>query len=195
MLKLPESVRKLNRTRFFFVMALTFVRLPLALIFAAIYQKSDSMAIQIWVGVILLTLIEVSDGLDGFLARKFKVVSEVGAMFDPYTDAISRVIVYYSFAVNHMALFAVPMVMGIRDVTVAYCRIILTRRGKSVAALKSGKIKAIIQAVCAFALCLSPLVFKSTDHVFYLIVSWLVIVATSASCLEYIYAAYKSVSE
>jgi len=195
MLRLPESLRKLNRTKLLSVMALTLVRIPLAVMFAALYKFSDNSMIKIWGGIILLIFIEVSDALDGFLARKFQVVSELGAMFDPYTDSLSRLIVYYTYSVNHMVFMAVPMIMAIRDVTVAYCRIILTRSNKSVAALLSGKIKAIIQGFFAFALCLSPLVVNITGRNIYPIISWIVIIATLASCLEYIAAAYKSVSE
>lgn len=196
MFELPESVKNLNRPRFFSVMAITLARIPLALAFAALYQLTETpSALRIWLGIILLILIEVSDGLDGFLARRFKVVSEVGAMFDPYTDSFSRLIIYYTYAVSGMALIAVPLVMALRDVTVAYCRIVLTRRGKSVAALISGKIKAVIQGVCAFILCLSPLFVQYTGDIIYPVISWLVITATAASCLEYIAAAYKSVSQ
>ena len=76
MLKLPKSVRDLNRTHFFSVMALTAIRIPLALVFAALYHYSDSTFVRVWIGACLLGLIEISDGLDGYLARRFKVVSE-----------------------------------------------------------------------------------------------------------------------
>ncbi|MBN1295368.1 CDP-alcohol phosphatidyltransferase family protein [bacterium] len=194
MFHLPESVKNLNRTRFFSVMAVTLVRIPLALAFSTLYLTTDRIAYRVWFGLILLVLIEVSDGLDGFLARKFKVVSEVGAMFDPYTDSFSRLVVYYTFAVSDMALMAVPLVMALRDVTVAYCRIVLTRRRQSVAALRSGKIKAVVQGSCAFVLCLSPLFRSFIGPIIYPIVSWLVIIVTTASCLEYMAAAYRSVS-
>lgn len=194
MFKLPASVRNLNRTHFLSVMALTVIRIPLALLFAGLYHATDNMHLRVWAGVVLLTFIEVSDGLDGYLARRFKVVSELGAMTDPYTDSFSRLVVYYTFAVSNMTLMAVPMVMALRDVTVAYCRIVLTRKGKSVAALKSGKIKAIIQGTCAFILCLSPLCIQYTGPILYTVVAWLVIIATAVSCLEYLAAAYRSVS-
>ncbi|MCD4655675.1 CDP-alcohol phosphatidyltransferase family protein [bacterium] len=195
MLKFPESVKELNRVKFLSVMALTLVRIPLAVIFAALYHFSDNSGVKIWVGLLLLIFIEVSDGLDGFLARKFRVVSEVGAMFDPYTDSLSRLIIFYTYSVSDMTFMAVPMVMAIRDVTVAYCRIVLARSGKSVAALRSGKIKAVVQGVCAFILCLSPYFVKYSGEMIYPAVSWLVILVTAVSCLEYIASAYKSVSE
>ncbi len=195
MFKLPESMRKLNRNKLLLVMGITWIRLPLALIFGWLYKDADITIARMWVCTGILALIEFSDGLDGYLARKFKVVSEAGAMFDPYTDSLSRLIVYFTFAMNEMALILVPMVMAIRDVTVAYCRIVLARRRVSVQALRSGKIKAVVQATGAFMLCLSPLLATFTGDILFPIVSWTVIIATAASCLEYIYAAYKAVMQ
>ncbi|MGB3975669.1 MAG: CDP-alcohol phosphatidyltransferase family protein [bacterium] len=193
MFKLPKSLQKLDRKKFFLVMGITLIRLPLALFFAWIYWVFDDGISKMWIGLIILILIELSDGLDGFLARKYKVVSEAGAMFDPYSDSLSRLIVYFTFAAHGMTLMFVPLVMAIRDVTVAYSRIILARRNVSVRALLSGKIKAVVQATGAFIFCLSPLITPFTGTILYPIVSWIVIAATAASCIEYLLKAYKSV--
>ena len=39
---------------------------------------------------ILMLLMDVSDILDGYTARKFGIVSDFGKMFDPYTDLFAR---------------------------------------------------------------------------------------------------------
>lgn len=194
MIKLPESILKLDRKKFLLVMGLTMVRIPLALLFTLLYAGTQSTTLRVWVGLLILTCIELSDGLDGYFARRFRVVSEAGAMFDPYTDSLSRLIVYYTYAVNGLTGVAVPMVMAIRDVTVAYCRIILARHQVSVAALKSGKIKAVVQGVAAFVLCLSPYLIQFTGNGLLSVVSWTVIIVTAASCLEYIRAAYRALT-
>lgn len=193
MFKLPKSLHNLDRKKFFLVMGITLIRLPLALLFAWTYWVLDNDHPRMWIGLLILILIELSDGLDGFLARKYKVVSEAGAMFDPYSDSLSRLIVYFTYAAHGMALMFVPLVMAIRDVTVAYSRIVLARRNISVKALLSGKIKAIVQATGAFILCLSPLFIPYTGTILYPIVSWIVIVTTAISCVEYLLKAYKSV--
>lgn len=193
MFRLPESLRILDRKKLFIVMGITVIRLPLAFLFAWIYRVSDDAGVKMWVSLFILILIELSDGLDGYLARKFRVVSEAGAMIDPYSDSLSRLIVYFTFASHQMTSMLVPLVMAIRDVTVAYCRIVLARRNVSVCALKSGKIKAVVQASGAFVLVLSPLFIPFTGVSLYPVVSWIVITATAASCIEYVIKAYKSV--
>lgn len=133
----------------------------------------------------LLGLIEISDLLDGFSARRLGIVSEEGAMLDPYADSVSRLIVFWSMASVNYIIFLVPLVMALRDVTVAYSRIVLTRHNRSVAAKKSGKIKAIVQGVGAFAILLGPVYWKWIGTWPKVVLSWIVIIATAASVVEY----------
>jgi CDP-diacylglycerol--glycerol-3-phosphate 3-phosphatidyltransferase len=135
--------------------------------------------------LILLGLIELTDLLDGFSARRLNLVSEQGAMLDPYADSVSRLIVFWSMASVNYIIFLVPLVMAVRDVTVAYSRIILTRNNRSVAAKRSGKIKAIVQGVGAFFILLGPVYWKVTGTWTIHLFSWIVIIATAASVVEY----------
>jgi len=140
--------------------------------------------------LILLGLIELSDLLDGFSARRLGIVSEQGAMLDPYADSVSRLIVFWSMAsaqynATHYIIFLVPLVMALRDVTVAYSRIILTKHNRSVAAKRSGKIKAVVQGVGAFFILLGPVYWNFTGSWTTHLFSWIVIIATAASVVEY----------
>lgn len=114
--------------------------------------------------LVLLTLIEISDGLDGHLARTWDVRSEWGAMLDPYSDSVSRLIVYFGLGQSGLVHPALVLIMALRDVSVSYCRILLTQSGRSVAAMLSGKIKAVVQAVGAFAALLSLHLPLLTDN-------------------------------
>ena len=66
-----------------------------------------------------------------------------GAALDPYMDSFSRLIVYWTLACAGLVTPLVPLVMALRDVTVAYCRIFLARAGHTVAANWSGKIDSV----------------------------------------------------
>ena len=141
---------------------------------------------QFFFCLVLLGLIEISDLLDGYSARKLGLVSEHGAMLDPYADSVSRLIVFWSLASVDYISFLVPLVMALRDVTVAYSRIILTRHNRSVAAKRSGKIKAVVQGVGAFIILLLGPVYGILIGIWpkYLL-SWIIIIATAASVFEY----------
>lgn len=172
------------------VQLLTLSRIPMAIIFGLTLSFSDwSYGILLFC-LALLGLIEISDLLDGFSARRLDIVSEEGAMLDPYADSVSRLIVFWSLASasvrgTHYIIFLVPLVMAVRDVTVAYSRIVLTRHNRSVAAKKSGKIKAIVQGVGAFLILLGPVYWNLTGTWTTGVLSWIVIIATAASVVEY----------
>ena len=174
-------------SKFLFVQLLTVSRIPLAIIYGlTLYFCDWSYGVLIFC-LFLLSCIEVSDLLDGFTARKLGLVSEWGAMLDPYSDSVSRLIVFSSMAMSPKGyiIFLVPVVMALRDVTVAYSRIILTKHNKSVAAKKSGKIKAVVQGVGAYFILMGPVYWDYTGKWTVLVLSWIIIIATAASVIEY----------
>jgi CDP-diacylglycerol--glycerol-3-phosphate 3-phosphatidyltransferase len=136
--------------------------------------------------LILLLLIEVTDAIDGKIARWFGLTSEFGATLDPYADSISRLIVYCAFAAGNYVLLLVPLSMAVRDITVAYSRILLAQKNRTVSARKSGKIKAIVQALSSFVIILGPYYWKHTGMWSFHALSWLVITVTLLSSVEYV---------
>lgn len=174
-------------SKYLLVQLLTLSRIPMAVIYGLILYFCDWSYGVLIVCLLLLSCIEISDLLDGYSARKFGLVSEWGAMLDPYSDSVSRLIVFSSMAMSPegYVLFLVPVVMALRDVTVAYSRIILTKHNKSVAAKTSGKIKAIVQGVGAYFILMGPVYWKHTGKWTVDALSWIVIIATAASVIEY----------
>lgn len=159
---LPEDDR-----RFRIVTLITVSRIPVAIALVFLVTNASLTAWPVTIALLLmLTCIEVSDGVDGHLARSWNVRSEWGAMLDPYSDSVSRLIVYFGLGQAGLVHPALILVMALRDVSVAYCRILLTQAGRSVAAMLSGKIKAVVQGVGAYAAVLSvwiPVLLGSTS--------------------------------
>lgn len=185
-----------DERRFRWVTYITTSRIPMSIAFAVLVSTGVVTSWPLLVGLlVLLTLIEVSDGLDGHLARKWNVRSEWGAMLDPYSDSVSRLIVYFGLGQAGLIHPALVLVMAVRDVSVSYCRILLTQSGQSVAAMLSGKIKAVVQAVGAYVALLSvclPLVTDSTNAAMavYWGVTIVVAVVTLWSIVEYAQSAF-----
>lgn len=137
----------------------------------------------------LLGLSEITDALDGTLARHYNLVSEYGAMLDPYADSISRLIIYWSLAANNLVLWLLPLCMALRDITVAYARIMLAKKNLTVSAKRSGKIKALFQAIGGFAALLGPLYWNHIGYWSFYALSWFLIAVTLFSAIEYVRAA------
>lgn len=178
-------------SRYLLVQILTAVRVPLAITFAVLLPSSAADASWLLVCLALLLLQEVSDVLDGALARRLGVVSRWGQVFDPFADSISRLIVYWALAQAGLTLAVVPLVMAVRDVTVAYSRLVAADHGGSVSARLSGKIKAWVQGLGAIFLTATPLFASAGDDAIR-VASWIVLLVTAASAMEYVLAARSS---
>jgi CDP-diacylglycerol---glycerol-3-phosphate 3-phosphatidyltransferase len=182
-----------RKTSYIFVQILTMIRIPLAGLFAALVLLGEPGANRLAATFAVLALIEATDIFDGVLARRYDLTSEYGATLDPYADSISRLIVYFSLAAADRVLLLLPLCMALRDVTVAYSRIILARKQLSVSAKRSGKIKALFQAVGAFLALAGPWYWPFIGRWSFYALSWILIVVTLSSAVEYVHSAVSAV--
>ncbi|MCY3018430.1 MAG: CDP-diacylglycerol--glycerol-3-phosphate 3-phosphatidyltransferase [Planctomycetota bacterium] len=137
---------------------LTLFRLFSAPVFLALFigtGRQDGFLLAIvdshaglWACLVLVCLSELSDILDGVLARKLKQVSNFGKLLDPYADSVFRLSCYFAFA-SHAHGKWIPlwmvMVLFYRDLLVTVIRTFGVERREFVHARASGKIKAIAQ--------------------------------------------------
>jgi CDP-diacylglycerol--glycerol-3-phosphate 3-phosphatidyltransferase len=178
-----------TQSRWLLVTALTGSRLILAAGIGGLAVWSEAQAWAVVASLVLLGLSELTDALDGFLARRWGAVSDFGKMFDPYCDSVSRLIIYWALAVTGRAWVAVPLVMAVRDVTVSYSRIIMTRRGIDVSARLTGKLKALVQGLCAPVLFATFWMAQGPADTVIALASSLVILITLMSMVDYVRAA------
>ena len=177
------------RLAFAAVQALTLARIPLAAAFAAVMIAAGPDRRAIWICATILAVSELSDLLDGIAARRLGVSSELGAALDPYVDSVSRFTVFWAESCAGLVSWAVPFAMALRDVTVAYARLAMSRKGRSVSARWSGKAKAVVQGTGAMAACLGPVYWVWTGTWTVSAISWAVISLTALSCVDYVLAA------
>jgi len=99
----------------------------------------------------LFFISELTDLFDGYFARKYEQVTELGKILDPMADSITRICAFLTFTqapVNLPVLFV--FIFLYRDSVVSTLRTICALKGYTLAARSSGKIKAVIQAVAIF---------------------------------------------
>jgi cardiolipin synthase len=68
----------------------------------------------------LVVIISVSDGIDGFLARKFNWVSDLGSILDPIADKTLIVIFFILYALYDLIPLELMAVVIIRDFLILY---------------------------------------------------------------------------
>lgn len=181
-----------NSHGYILLQSITLVRIPIAVLFLVVLLYGKETTLTLGLNFMLLLIIEFSDLFDGKIARRFGLVSESGATLDPFADSVSRLIVYWALATKGLVIFLVPLVMALRDITVAYSRIVLAQNDRSVSAKKSGKLKATVQAIGSFLALLGPYYWDYTGRWVYYALSWVIITVTFLSSIEYVKDALSS---
>jgi cardiolipin synthase (CMP-forming) len=91
-------------------------------------------------GVVLIFVIGTSDWVDGYVARRFNQVSELGKLLDPVSDRIAIVAVLVVFAFKGVLPLPLAAVLLLRDLIVAVAFPILEKRGmERIPVNKTGK--------------------------------------------------------
>ncbi|MBD3316564.1 MAG: CDP-diacylglycerol--glycerol-3-phosphate 3-phosphatidyltransferase [Chitinivibrionales bacterium] len=104
----------------------------------------------LWGAFLCLVLIEISDALDGYVARKRSEVTNFGKIFDPICDSLSRQTVFVTFAIAGIIPIWLFLLFLYRDGIMSFMRIMCAAEGTVVAARMTGKIKAVLQGICSF---------------------------------------------
>lgn len=100
----------------------------------------------LWVALALVIAFEITDLVDGLLARRWGQVTDLGKVLDPFADCISRFSVFLCFmSAGYAHIFMVALIFY-RDIIVANIRIAAAMKGTVIHARTSGKIKAVAQA-------------------------------------------------
>jgi CDP-diacylglycerol--glycerol-3-phosphate 3-phosphatidyltransferase len=140
-------------------MALTLGRIVLAPVFFVLWELAKTGPAAWLIGVwVVFALIEVSDLLDGHLARALGQESELGKVLDPFADSVSRLTYFICFAGSGIVPLWILLTLVYRDVAVAYIRVMASKGKALMAARLSGKLKAWVYAVagaggiCVFSL-------------------------------------------
>lgn len=90
---------------------------------------------------ILFILASITDFLDGFIARKYNLITDFGKLLDAIADKVLVNSVLIILASQGFIHPIIPVVIIVRDSIVNSIKMLAASKGKVVAAIKSGKIK------------------------------------------------------
>ena len=92
-------------------------------------------------------ILEITDLLDGRIARSYGQVTSFGKLFDPFSDAFSRFTLFLGLYEIGVADLWMIVLIFYRDSSISFFRSVAAVRNVVLAARTSGKAKAIVQGV------------------------------------------------
>jgi CDP-diacylglycerol--glycerol-3-phosphate 3-phosphatidyltransferase len=138
---------------------------------------------------LLATLIFIiaasTDGLDGYIARSRKMVSNLGKLLDPLADKLLIAAVLISLVDMQKLDAWIAIVIISREFAVTGLRQVALLEGTVMAASKWGKWKTAIQITAIIALLLNNFPFNFISFRFDLWSSWLAAAITIYSGIDY----------
>lgn len=164
---------------------ITLLRIILVPVFTyfLLFESNHNLYYKI-IALIIFIIAAITDGLDGYIARKQKVITKFGKIIDPLADKLLVSSALIAFvALERISVWIAIIIIG-REFAVTGLRVVAASEGKVIAASKWGKWKTNLQIFAIIAVILDPdiltLPFQLKD-----LLLWLAVLVTIISGLDY----------
>jgi CDP-diacylglycerol--glycerol-3-phosphate 3-phosphatidyltransferase len=139
-----------------------------------------------WLTFALWFLLTVTDGLDGWLARR-DGTTRSGAFLDPLADKALVLGGFFALGINGDFSWAAVILVTVREVGISVYRSFASRRGISLPARKLGKWKAVLQFLAVGVVLCPPMYSWATFHD---VVLWIAVAFSLVSGIEIVRAGW-----
>lgn len=137
------------------------------------------------IAALIFIIAASTDGLDGYIARKNKIVTNLGKLLDPLADKLLVASVLISLVEMDKLSAFIAIIIISREFAVTGLRQIALLEGKVVAASNWGKWKTAIQITMIISILLNNFPFNFIDIPFDIISAWIAAAITLYSGIDY----------
>jgi len=138
-----------------------------------------------WAAALFIAAI-ATDGIDGYLARKYEIVTDLGKLLDPIADKVLTGFAFIGLSILGELPWWVTVIVLIREIGITIYRFMVVS-DHVLAAAWMGKLKTVAQAL-ALSLALLPLWTLVGEWIWWLngVTMTVAVVLTIASGIDYI---------
>ncbi|MBO8170939.1 MAG: CDP-diacylglycerol--glycerol-3-phosphate 3-phosphatidyltransferase [Bacillaceae bacterium] len=144
-----------------------------------------SMTYNELIASLIFILAASTDGLDGYIARKKKLITNLGKFLDPLADKLLISAALISLVEMDRLDAWIAIVIISREFAVTGLRLIAAADGSVIAASKLGKLKTWVQIIAIVALMLNNFPFATVGFPFDTIAVWAAVIITILSGVDY----------
>ena len=139
------------------------------------------------IGGLIFIIASITDWLDGYIARKYNLITNMGKFLDPLADKLLVSAAFIILVELGTAPSWIIIVIISREFAVTGLRLILAGGGEVVAANQLGKIKTVTQIVAIISLLFNNIYFESIGVPFGTIMLYIALFFTVWSGVDYFY--------
>ena len=123
---------------------ISFFRLMLVPLFVITYFHEAEYNTYFW-SIIIVLVSGASDIIDGVIARKYNMVSDVGKVLDPIADKLTQVVIIMCLAVKHPLIIPMFAVLFIKELLTLFAALHLLSKGtKPISSKWFGKLSTVV---------------------------------------------------
>lgn len=146
---------------------------------------SLTMTFNELIAALVFILAASTDGLDGYIARKRKIVTNFGKFLDPLADKLLISAALISLVEMQRLEAWIAIVIISREFAVTGLRLIAAAEGQVIAASALGKIKTWVQIVAITAVMIRNFPFEFLGIPFDEVATWAMVIITIYSGYDY----------
>lgn len=135
--------------------------------------------------LVLFVIASLTDYVDGYIARKYNLITTFGKFIDPIADKLLVTTMFILFAVDGIIPIVVVLIMLWRDILVDGLRMIASSEGIVMSAGYLGKLKTVLQMLAIIVILLNNLPFEMIAFPMANFLLWFALVASVLSGISY----------
>ncbi|MEE0967676.1 CDP-alcohol phosphatidyltransferase family protein [Faecalibacillus faecis] len=94
---------------------LCYLRILLVPVFLYVYFKLEADNNNHYLSVLILIISSITDFLDGFIARKYDMITELGKLVDPMADKLTQLVVACTLVVSYPSYIWLIVIILLKD--------------------------------------------------------------------------------
>jgi cardiolipin synthase len=119
-------------------------------LFVITYFNESESNYYFW-SILIVLLSGISDVVDGFIARHFNMVSDLGKVLDPIADKLTQVVIILSLAIKHPLIFPMFAILFAKELLTLLVAVHLLSRGtKPISSKWFGKLSTVVIFITMF---------------------------------------------
>ena len=134
---------------------ITIIRLALIPVFVLFLCLGGP--VNTFVAALIFAVASITDKLDGYIAKKYNQITDLGKILDPLADKLLVLAAFVIFSSDGLMHPVALLVIIARELTITSIRVVIASKGTVVGAAFSGKLKTVVQITVILLVLVMPL--------------------------------------